>query len=193
MENKYFSEHFIEQLQHREKLSFQVLFETWHQTLCYFASRIVHNPDVAEDLVQDVFVVFWKYDLSVFPNMKTIKTFLYNSVQNRCMNYLRDQEIRERNNHEARPDLLIEQDSFLFQQIEAEVVAEIFAAVDELPERCREIFRLAYLEEKEEKQIAELLNISVNTVKTQKQRAKTFLRKRLGELFIFTSFFFTGF
>lgn len=56
--------------------------------------------------------------------------------------------------------------------MESEVVTELFEAIDELPERCREIFYMAYLQEKEEKQIAELLRVSVNTVKTQKQRPR---------------------
>ena len=74
--------------------------------------------------------------------------------------------------------------------MESEVVTELFEAIDELPERCREIFYMAYLQEKEEKQIAELLRVSVNTVKTQKQRAKAYLKGRLGELFVYDSVFF---
>lgn len=176
-----------------KKEAFKQVFHTWHKPLCFFASRIVKDPDLAEDLVQDVFIAFWDRDLSAFPNEKTIKTFLFNSVQNRCIDYLRAQESKERNKDKITPEVCYEQDCFLFQQIEAEVTAEIFGAVNELPGRCREIFCLAYLQEKEEKQIAELLHISVNTVKTQKQRAKLFLKTRLGELFVFTGIFFHGF
>ena len=48
-------------------------------------------------------------------------------------------------------------------------------------------------QEKEEKQIAELLRVSVNTVKTQKQRAKAYLKGRLGELFVYMTLFFFEF
>ena len=166
-------EDFIRRLQQREKEAFQELFYSWHRPLCFFASRIIKDQDVAEDLVQDVFVAFWKYDLSAFPNEKTIRTFLYTSVRNGCLNYLRDLEIRARNDRKAVP--------------------ELFEAIDELPERCREIFYMAYLQEKEEKQIAELLRVSVNTVKTQKQRAKAYLKGRLGELFVYMTLFFFEF
>ena len=172
-------EDFIRRLQQREKVAFQELFYSWHRPLCFFASRIIKDQDVAEDLVQDVFVAFWKYDLSAFPNEKTIRTFLYTSVRNGCLNYLRDLEIRARNDRKAVP--------------ESEVVTELFEASDELPERCREIFYMAYLQEKEEKQIAELLRVSVNTVKTQKQRAKAYLKGRLGELFVYMTLFFFEF
>ena len=154
-------EDFIRRLQQREKEAFQELFYSWHRPLCFFASRIIKDQDVAEDLVQDVFVAFWKYDLSAFPNEKTIRTFLYTSVRNGCLNYLRDLEIRARNDRKAVPESEEDQDCFLLRQMESEVVTELFEAIDELPERCREIFYMAYLQEKEEKQIAELLRVSV--------------------------------
>ena len=186
-------EDFIRRLQQREKEAFQELFYSWHRPLCFFASRIIKDQDVAADLVQDVFVAFWKYDLSAFPNEKTIRTFLYTSVRNGCLNYLRDLEIRARNDRKAVPESEEDQDCFLLRQMESEVVTELFEAIDELPERCREIFYMAYLQEKEEKQIAELLRVSVNTVKTQKQRAKAYLKGRLGELFVYMTLFFFEF
>lgn len=133
-------EDFIRRLQQREKEAFQELFYSWHRPLCFFASRIIKDQDVAEDLVQDVFVAFWKYDLSAFPNEKTIRTFLYTSVRNGCLNYLRDLEIRARNDRKAVPESEEDQDCFLLRQMESEVVTELFEAIDELPERCREIF-----------------------------------------------------
>ncbi|MFR3330249.1 MAG: RNA polymerase sigma factor [Odoribacter splanchnicus] len=186
-------EYLISRLQQRDREAFQELFYSWHRPLCFFASRIIKDQDVAEDLVQDVFVAFWKYDLSTFPNEKTIRTFLYTSVRNGCLNYLRDLEIRARNDRKAVPESEEDQDCFLLRQMEAEVVAELFEAIDELPERCRKIFYMAYLQEKEEKQIAELLRVSVNTVKTQKQRAKAYLKGRLGELFVYMTLFFFEF
>ena len=126
-------------------------------------------------------------------NEKTIRTFLYTSVRNGCLNYLRDLEIRARNDRKAVPESEEDQDCFLLRQMESEVVTELFEAIDELPERCREIFYMAYLQEKEEKQIAELLRVSVNTVKTQKQRAKAYLKGRLGELFVYMTLFFFEF
>ena len=49
------------------------------------------------------------------------------------------------------------------------------------------------MQEKDEKQIAELLRVSVNTVKTHKQRAKAYLKGRLGELFVYMTLFFFEF
>ena len=169
------SPEFVKCLEQGEQEAFQRLFETFHKALCFFAARIVRDHLEAEDIVQDVFLSFWKMDRGGFPNLKTIKTFLYNSVQHRCLNYLRDLEIRDRNYRNLKREEL-DEDYFLCQQIRAEVVAELFGAIDELPD----------------KKIAEELDISLNTIKTQKQRAKSYLRGRLGDLFVYAGMFFPG-
>ena len=91
------SPEFMKYLERGEREAFQQLFETYHKALCFFAARIVRDHSEAEDIVQDVFLSFWKMDRGGFPNVKTIKTLLYNSVQHRCLNYLRDLENRDRN------------------------------------------------------------------------------------------------
>ena len=78
------SPEFVKCLEQGKQEAFQQLFETFHKALCFFAARIVRDHSEAEDIVQDVFLSFWKMDRGGFPNVKTIKTFLYNSVQHRC-------------------------------------------------------------------------------------------------------------
>ena len=63
--------------------------------------------------------------------------------------------------------------------IRAEVVNELFKAIELLPAACREIFRLGYIEGLSNPKIAEVLDVSVNTVKTQKQRGIKILRNVL--------------
>ena len=182
---------FVKCLERGEREAFQRLFEMYHKALCFFATRIVRDSLEAEDIVQDVFLAFWRMDRGGFPNLKTVKTFLYNSVQHRCLNYLRDLEIRDRNYRNLKREEL-DEDYFLCQQIRAEVVAELFGAIDELPDKCKEIFKRSYVDGQEDKKIAEELDISLNTIKTQKQRAKSYLRGRLGDLFVYAGMFFPG-
>ncbi|MNL34998.1 RNA polymerase sigma factor [compost metagenome] len=63
--------------------------------------------------------------------------------------------------------------------IQAEVIGELYAALNLLPERCRLIFKMGYLEGMKNHEIAEKLNISVNTIKTQKKRGLAILRSHL--------------
>ena len=159
------SPEFVKCLEQGEQEAFQRLFERYHKALCFFAARIVRDSLEAEDIVQEVCLSFWKMDRGGFPNLKTIKTFLYNSVQHRCLNYLRDLEIRDRNYKNLNREEL-DEDYFLCQQIRADVVAELFGAIDELPDRCKEIFKRSYVDGQEDRKIAEELDISLNTIKT---------------------------
>lgn len=179
----------IWRLRKREKAIFQLLFEYYYRPLCLFGTKIIHDRDAAEDIVQEAFVNFWKHDMTGFPNIKTVKTFLYNSVQNRSLNYLRDINTRNRN-YQHLEFTGNDEEHFIYHQIQSEITAEVFAAIEELPDRCREIFKMAYIDEQEEKEIATLLNVSVNTIKTQKLRAKNYLKGRLGKLFVFAVLIF---
>ena len=60
-----------------------------------------------------------------------------------------------------------------------EVYRQLFETIDALPERCREVF-LMYMEGKKNEEVATALHVSIETVKTQKKRAMSILRKKLG-------------
>lgn len=167
-----------------KQATFQELFETLHKSLCFFTNRIIRNEADAKDIVQEVFLRLWQMNPTDCTKIKTIKAFLYSSAQNRCLNHLRNQEIRDRNYKNLHKGEL-DEDYFLCKQIHTEVIAELFEAIEELPEKCKEIFKRSYIDGQEDKKIAEELNISLNTIKTQKQRAKTFLRIRLKDLFLY--------
>lgn len=168
---------------------FRQLFETFHKPLCFFSNRILRDEAVSEDIVQEIFLKLWEMKSEDCHRIKTIQSFLYVTAQNRCLNYLRDREIRDRHNRKLQPEEP-DEDDFLCRQIHAEVIAELFAAVEELPDKCKDIFIRSYFDSESEKEIAEALNISVNTVKTQKLRAKEYLRVRLKDLFVFLPLIF---
>ena len=184
-----FSDEFLRRLINREEEAFQLLFEHFYRSLCFYGAKIVQDEEAAKDIVQDVFVNFWQKDLSEFSNIKAIKAFLYNSVQHGALNYLRDLEIRDRNYYQY-AQMSENEECYVSLKVKSEVVKEIYDAIEKLPERCKEIFRMAYIEEREEKEIARLLAISVNTVKTQKLRAKKQLKSLLGDLFTYALLLF---
>lgn len=169
--------------------TFQKLFENLHKLLCYFTNRIIRNNADAEDIVQDIFLQLWKMNPTEYCKIRTIQSFLYASTQNRCLNYLRNREIRTRNYKNLNKEEL-DEDYFLCKQIQTEVIAELFEAIEELPDKCKEIFKRSYIDGQEDKKIAEELNISLNTIKTQKKRAKNYLRLRLKDLFLYVVMIF---
>ena len=83
-----------------------------------------------------------------------------------------------------------EENSYLLQRIESEIMDEIFRAIDQLPEECRKVFKLSYIDGMEVCKVAETLHISENTVKTQRLRARKFLKENLKDLFPVAAFIF---
>ncbi|SKB54453.1 RNA polymerase sigma-70 factor, ECF subfamily [Parapedobacter luteus] len=159
-------------------LSQQSLFEAYYTRLCDFARRFLGDVDIVEDVVQDVFVAYIERHTSVSNRPESIKAFLYQSVKNACLNRLRHEKVTER--YEAtRPSEVFEEHHALSSMIHAEVVGEIHQALRQLPEGCRMVIRLGFFEGLNNPQIAHELNISINTVKSQKQRALSLLRTYL--------------
>ncbi len=80
-------------------------------------------------------------------------------------------------------DTEIDDFNFLAEQMEAEILWELFSKIEELPSECRKVFRMSYIDDMTNQEIADKLGISVNTVKSQKARAKNILKSSLKDLF----------
>ncbi|MCU7549660.1 RNA polymerase sigma-70 factor [Chitinophagaceae bacterium LB-8] len=156
---------------------FEYLFKLYYSRLCYFAFNMIEDKDASEDIVQDVFIKFWK-QRSDFDHELSIKTFLYVSVRNACINRIRHEKV-EKKFIKAQNSEEVEEEKGLQQMIKAEVLGEIYNAIEELPQGCRQVLKLAYFEGLKNHEIAEQLGISVNTIKTQKARALQLLRLKL--------------
>ena len=161
--------------------AFEILFHRYYASLCFFANKFLQDTEAAKDVVQEVFIRFYETEPH-FVNLIALKSFLYECVQHKALNAL-----EKRNTHMAIRQKLVREeavpDEYFRRQVEAEVFEAIFTAIEELPQECGRIFKLSYIENKDIHEIAEMLHISETTVKTQRQRAKNYLRKRLKNLY----------
>lgn len=153
---------------------FEALFRKYYPSMCAVAMKFVRDKVVAEDLVQEAFIRLWtkRGEYEAIPNLKT---FLYVAVKNLCFNYLRDK--KETIDYEA-AGLENLEDHFKNYLIEEETYRMITEAVRQLPVQSARIITLA-LQGKQNKEIAEMLGISVNTVKTLKYKSISLLRESL--------------
>ncbi len=143
---------------------FKEAYNDYFEVICRFLNYYTRDYQAIEEVVQDVFVVLWEeYEGK---DIQYIKTFLYNSARNRMLNYLRDKE-----NHTV---LLEKWARIELEKSEAAdcVDRELFyrllqAAVESLPEKCKEIFILSREEQLSYKEIAQVKEISVKTVENQ--------------------------
>jgi RNA polymerase sigma-70 factor (family 1) len=160
------------------------LFRDYYGRLVFFSHQIVGNKALAEDLTQEVFIKYWHQKQEVAPDKTAIKHFLYSAVKNASLNAVRHNKVVARFLHQASSDEG-EEATVMQAMIRAEVLAELYQALESLPEGCRKISRMGYLEGMKNHEIAQELGVSVNTVKTQKQRAMALLRLKLNpEVFV---------
>ncbi|RFS19308.1 RNA polymerase sigma-70 factor [Chitinophaga silvatica] len=163
------------------------LFKEYYARLCYFAFQFTADKDKARDIAQEAFVTYIQSQhLSSHPS--AIRNFLYSTVRNACLNAIRHEKVVEKyasNSVQSE----IDDTSIMLTMIQSEVMGEIYRAIETLPDACRQIIRMGYLEGLKNPEIADKLSISVNTVKTQKKRGIEMLKKRLNPE-IFGFFFF---
>ncbi|QNL50671.1 RNA polymerase sigma-70 factor [Olivibacter sp. SDN3] len=159
------------------RLSEEELFKKYYPRLCDFALRYVQDEHLAEDLVQDAFVSFLENKHQVATDDNALKAFLYSCVKFACLNRLRHKKVKKRieASMDANP---VEDPKFLEAIVHAEIMGKIHEAINELPKGCYLIFKEGYLEGLSNQDLAKKLGISINTVKSQKQRGLMLLKRK---------------
>jgi RNA polymerase sigma-70 factor (family 1) len=160
---------------------FTALFNEWHVPICYFANSILGNMQEAEDVTEDCFLILWQRR-NDFTSLLRCKSFLYTSVRNACISNIRHRNVIRSSQNELQY-LHINNITLLDQVISSELARHIHDAIESLPLECRKIFHLLFREGKSNSEVAETLNLSVKTVKAQRQRGLSLLRKRILPLF----------
>ncbi len=169
-------------LDKRELRDFKLVYHHYYKSLCFFAFDYLKDNCLVEDIVQEVFATIWEQPPLLTKHSK-FQGYLYAMVRNRCLNLLRSKNCFKLYQESESGTNDWESDESI-RLIKSEVYREIMDSIEKLPERAREVFKLSYLTQLREKEIAERLNISVNSVKTHKQRAKVILKDDLKHIFI---------
>lgn len=154
------------------------IFRSYYKKLCHFAWQLLDNKTLVEDIVQDAFIAYWNDKNFLVENETAIKNYLYSAVRHACYNAARHDKVIARYWQESAFEEC-EDEQVLACMLRAEVLDEIQKAVQTLPKGCQQIFKLGYLEGLSNVKISELLGISINTVKTQKQRGLKALKGKL--------------
>lgn len=153
--------------------AFKVLYEEFFHALLSVACKYVES-EVAKDIVQDVFFKLWSAPHK-YIQTNNLRFYLYRSVQNQCINYIRNKKVEE--NYRSKVDLVSE-DFFYNVLLEEEIFIRLRKAIEELPEKYRKVID-CNLDGLSDQEIATRLDITIDAVKQQKKRAKEQLRKKL--------------
>jgi len=162
-----------------EGSTYEDVFHKYYGALVSYAVRFVSDDQASEDLVQDVFLRLLN-KIRNNEELNDVRSYLYRSVKNQCINYNKHMLVRDK--YEAdNADGIDNEDNYIDAAIRTEVYRQLNEALKKLPPQTQKIFRLV-LDGLTSKEIAEDLQLSVETVKTQRKRAKMMLKQHLGNV-----------
>jgi RNA polymerase sigma-70 factor (ECF subfamily) len=157
----------LQQMTSGNENAFRKLYHHYYKRLLQFAFILTKNNEVAEELVENVFIKFWKNKQNA-EAIRNLKVYLYTATKNTCLNYLSSKahasitEPFTAINIELAgpicPDQLL---------IFRETFAKINDAIETLPPKCKMIFKLIREDGLKYKEVAEILNLSPHTVDAQ--------------------------
>lgn len=170
----------LENIQLGDEKAFESLFREHYAALCAFSRKFVADPDMAEELVQDLFLNLWEKRLELMPTV-SLRSYLFAAVRNSCLNHLKHLKVRAQHQEHtlAQAREFAEDPQAALQA--AELQARIALAIDALPDRCGEIFKMSRFEGLKYQEIADQLALSPRTVEVQIGKALKLLRESLGE------------
>ncbi len=164
------------EIRNGNEASFTKAFDLYYSRLCFFADKILCDFDLSRSVVQQVFVDLWIKRDKLMVN--SLQSYLYHSVHNSALDVLKHQKVESRYLASIEPTEASELHDLME---EAELADRINRAIQNLPEKCREIFMMCRFEELKYAEIAARLNISVKTVEMQISIALKKLRKELSD------------
>lgn len=184
----YLEDDLIEAFNRGEKKAFDELYRLYYSRLYYFSFAMLNNREESQDIVIDTInKLFQKH--TDFATLGNIKAFLYITVRNSCLNYLRHMKVE----YDAKNRLiknLTEADE-MNDQLDAEYIYAVRQAIDRLPARQREVVEFLYFSDKKYsyKEIAKKMGVTVKTVENHRLRALAILREmfQLGNIAVAVS------
>lgn len=159
---------------------FDQLFHLYYVNLCRFCLTYVKETYIAEEIVQEVFISFWER-LSTLDITISERSFLYTSVKNRALNYLRDTNTRLKHESTFAEAQIGKVELPIHEWDQNLMENSIQQAISELPDKCRQIFELSRNQNLTYQQIADQLKLSSKTVENQVGIAIKKLKERLSE------------
>jgi RNA polymerase sigma-70 factor (ECF subfamily) len=151
---------------HNSEKAYKTLFMQMHESLVDFATSILNSTEDAEEVVSDFFIVIWQRR-ALLRSIENPRMYFFTGVKNAALNKLKSLKSIRNKNIEWETSLK----SVFFNpeelMLSAEIVKEVMKAINDLPPKCRAVFKLVKEEGLKYAEVASLLDISIKTVEAQ--------------------------
>ncbi|MEX0720992.1 MAG: RNA polymerase sigma-70 factor [Balneolaceae bacterium] len=167
----------IKRIRNGDVKAFEAMFLSYYDPLCRFANQYLKSLDKSESLVQDVFVRIWEIKADWLP-AGSIRSYLYKSVKNKALDYIKHQKVEQRYADEVAgycldysksPEEILEERDFIMA---------VQKAIERLPQKSRRVYKLHRQEGLKYREIAERLGVSPKTVESRMSKALELLRQQ---------------
>lgn len=166
---------FLEQINTKQEKAWESLYRYYYAPLCSYAEKLLDGADGAEDVVQECLIGMWNSSLD-FKEMKALTAYLYKSVFHAVVSVLRNKKSKEYHKQEWLKQELRYEEEAKSLALQEEAISRFYEVLEKMPQQQQDILRCC-LKGLKIHEIAKLLKISENTVKTQKKRAYLFVRR----------------
>lgn len=184
----------LQQIADGSEEAFGTLFHVWRNKLYFFILRLSDSPEVAEDVLQDVFIKLW-INRATLKSVDHFSAYLYRMAQNHIINHARRMALENSILEELQKDSHATEQTILTKLAHKQLQETIVATINNLPPQQKLVYTLARVQGFKQEEIALQLQISVSTVKNHMTQALKTIRKQLRDqyptigLYLLASFF----
>ena len=160
----------------------QHIFDKYAKNLCLYALNYLETEADAEDIVQDVFIRCWEKRDILLSDEKVIKTYLFNSVRNACLDKIEKKDVMRYHIDIIKQEIIDEETITFDEKLLLEIREEL------APDQTQKVITRVFMQDMKYQEVADDLHISINTVKTLLRNGIKHLRSHFSqhlELLIF--------
>lgn len=161
----------LQKIARGDETAFRQLFDTYYEKLFHVALYFLKSKELAEETVADVFYILWKKRTGL-PEINDLKSYLYILIKNQSLHALKHALPFSKDSADLyKIELIPDHATPELRLLNQEYGQLVQKAIDSLPSKCREVFRLVFSDKLKHKEIARLLDISEKTVEAHIAKA----------------------
>lgn len=172
-------EQIVQKISDKDPAAFNEVYDKLYRKLFLFAKNLISDTEEARDIVTESFIKLWAQK-NTFDNMGHLQVYFYTVIKNSCIDYLRKDKLRAKIENQLIRSEVISENAIERKYQEAELVQILYGRINQLPERMQQVFKLTYLEGYRRSEVAQMLNLSENTIRNTNAAAMKALRLTLG-------------